>query len=184
MAEFATPVDQRHAVLRAGGLHYATTHIGPLRQLLDDLAGIPDMAAAHVAVWGTVGADLHQISVLLRECLDQDLPRRDRLDVRSYLALMAHNVNALAGFAELAVAMAVVMRCANDVILLTRDIIRGIIGDLFARVILWIVDSPTASSRDVMEARLGIITATAWRIRAYVDAMMTSIFTLSWTVDG
>ena len=60
VAEFATPVNEFHAMLRAGGLQYATAHIDPIRQLLDDLTGTPDMVASHVTVWRQAGADLHR----------------------------------------------------------------------------------------------------------------------------
>lgn len=184
VAEFVAPVDQMYTALRVGGLHYAMTCIGPLRQLLDDLTGMPDVVASHATLWHTAGVDLQQLSVLLRQCLDQDLPRWDRLDVRSYRALMAHNVEALVGLAETSTAMAVITKAVGDLILLTRDIIRGIIGDLFARVILWTADTSTVISQAVMTTRLGTVVATTWRIHAYITALTTSITTLSRTVDG
>lgn len=121
VAEFAAPVDDTYAVLRLGGLHHAMTSIDPRRQLLDDLTGIPEVAGSHTTIWRTTGTDLQHLSVLLRQCLEQDLPRRDRLDVRSYRALMGHNVEALTGRAEKAMAMAVITQAAGELILQTRD---------------------------------------------------------------
>lgn len=161
VAEFAVPADAMYVALRAGGLDFALTHVDALRELFDGLSGTPEVVVRHVDLWRTIGADLHQLSVFLRQCLDQDLPRRDRLDVRSYVALMLYNVEALIGLAELSMVMAVITKAAGDLILLTRDIIRGIIGDLFARVIVWTLDTSVVATRRVMEVRLGIVVATS-----------------------
>jgi len=184
VAEFAAPVDPSQAMLRTIGLRCAISSVGPLRRLLDDLTGTPDMIAAQAARWHTISADLHQLSIFLRQCLEHDLPRRDRLDVRSYLALMAHNVEALIGLAEIATATAIITKAAGDLILLTRDIIRGIIGELFATTIVWTLDTTTIITRPVMAVRLSTIVATSWRIHAYITALTTSISNLSQTVDG
>lgn len=53
--------------------------------LLDDLSGTPEVIASQAVLSERIGSDLHQLSGLLRECLAQDMRRRDRLDVRSYL---------------------------------------------------------------------------------------------------
>jgi hypothetical protein len=184
VAEFAVPTDPMYIALRAGGLNCALTRVDALRHLLDDLSGTPEVVARHAALWRTIGADLHQLSVFLRQCLDQDLPRRDRLDVRSYRALMSYNVDALIGLAEIAASMAVITKAAGDLILLTRDIIRGVIGDLFARVTVWTFEPSVTATRQVMEIRLGIVVATSWRIHAYITALTDSITTLTRTVDG
>ncbi|MFI5893783.1 hypothetical protein ACIA5D_27150 [Actinoplanes sp. NPDC051513] len=184
VAEFAAPVDELTAALRAGGLRYAMTCVGPLRRLLDELTGAPGVAASHAAIWHTVSADLQQLSVFLHQSLDQDLPRRDRLDIRSYRARMAYNIEALIGCAEIAEAMAVIVKAAGDLILLTRDIIRGIIGNLFADVIVWALDSSTVTTRPVLAVRLGTVAATTWRIDTYITACTDSITTLTRILDG
>ncbi|MFF5292073.1 hypothetical protein [Paractinoplanes globisporus] len=184
VAEFAAPVDELTAALRAGGLRYAMTCVEPLRRMLDDLTGAPDVVAAQAASWHAIGIDLAQLAVFLQECLDRDVPRRDRLDVRSYLALMARNVEGLIGCAEIAEANAVITKAAGDLILLTRDIVRGVIGHLFATTIVWTFDTSTVVTRRVMAARLGIVVATSWRIHAYISALTTSIITLSRSLDG
>lgn len=184
VAEFAAPVDDVQAALRSTGLHCAVAGVEPLRRLLDDLAGAPETIAAQASLWHTISADLHQLAVFLRQCLDHDLPRRDRLDVRSYLALMANNVEALIRLAEIAAASAVIMNAAGDLILLTRDIIRGITGNLFASTIVRALDTATAISRPVIAERLGTIVATTWRMHAYLAALTASIDALAGTVDG
>ena len=184
VAEFAAPGDEITVALRAGGLLCAMTCVDPLRRLLDNLTGTPEVVASHAAIWHRIGTDLLQLSVFLQDCLDHDVPRRDRLDVRSYLAFMAHNVEGLIGCAEIATALAVIVKAAGDLILLTRDIARGVIADLFACAIVWAVDTSTAATRQVMALRLGYVVAVSWRIHAYITALTDSIITLSRTVDG
>ncbi|WP_203816933.1 hypothetical protein [Paractinoplanes ferrugineus] len=184
VAEFAAPVDDRYAVLRAGGLACAMRCVEPLRRMLDDLAGTPEVVATHAAVWLGNGSDLLALSALLDECLEADLPDRDRQETRSYRSLMAHNVQALIGLAEISTAMGFITKAAGDLILLARDIIRGLIGDLFARVTTWIVDTPAGAPRPAMAARLAVVVLTAWRIHAYLTALGDSISSLSRTVEG
>ena len=85
--------------------------------------------------------------------------------------------------AEPAQAIAVIVTAAGDLILLTRDIIRGIIGNLFADVVIWALDSQTVA-RAVLAVRLNIVVATTWRIHAYLTACTDSITTLSLIIDG
>jgi hypothetical protein len=183
VAEFAAPIDDRYAALRAAGLDCAMTCVDPLRRMIDDLAVAPEVIAERVVLWSAIGADLRELSIFLHQCVAEDLPRRDRQDIRSYQAMMAYNVDGLVGLSERAMSVAVVMRFARDLILLTRDIVRGIIGDLFARVIDWIVDMTTPVSASVMARQLGIVVGTAWRIDAYIAALTTSVTTLSHTID-
>ncbi|MGC4892845.1 hypothetical protein [Micromonospora sp. DT31] len=184
VAEFAAPVDDWYAVLRIGGLRYALTHVEPLRHLIDGLAGMPEVCARDAAGWETSAADLRCLGDLLRQCVARDMPAGARLDVRSYHARMAHNVNALIGLADVAAGMAVITRCAGELISLTADIVRGVIGDLFARVIAWATGVPIGVPTPPPHAQFGIVVGTAWRIHAYTEALSTSISELSRSVDG
>lgn len=184
VAEFAAPVDPLHDALRRMGLHCAMACVEPLRRLLDDLTGASEVLACHAALWHTAGDDLLQLSDLLGQCVHQDLPRRDRLDVRSYQALMAYNVDGLIGVAENSYALAVIVRAAGDLILLTRDIVRGVIGELFAGAIVWTLHTGAVATRSVMAERLGVMVVTCWRFHAYITALTRSISTLSRTIDG
>ena len=184
VAEFAAPVDEWFAVLRIGGLRYALTSIEALRRFVDDLGGMPQVVSADAGGWAASCVDLMQLNVLLRQCVDQDMPRRDRLDVRSYQARMAYNVDTLVALAQLARSMAVITRHAGELIGLTADIMRGVIGDLFARVIAWAAGVPAGIPVPSAAVQLGIVVATAWRIQAYLEALALSISQLSRSVDG
>ncbi|WIM93096.1 hypothetical protein ACTOB_005062 [Actinoplanes oblitus] len=183
VAEFALPVEDTFALLRAGGLDWAVTHVPDLGRMLDDLTGTPEVVAKQAGQWQAMAAGLDRIAGGLQRCLDRDFPDRDRSDVRAYLAIMGNNVVGLRGLAATSTAMTVLTRAAGDVILLTRDIVRGIIGDLVARVIVWAAGG-TVVPLPVLAARLAGVVATVWRIDAYLTALVVSIANLSRCIDG
>jgi hypothetical protein len=183
VVEFATPATDLYTVLRAQGLEVAIARIAPLREMLDDLTGMPEVVASHSAIWTSMSTDLHGLAAGLRVRLDLDLSGVDGPDVRAYLAMMAHNVEALTGLADVATAMAVITKAAGDLILLTRDIVRGLIADLVARTIIWSAGAPDVVPLPVTVARLATAVATSWRIHAYMTALVTSMTRLSQYVD-
>ncbi|MCY1144041.1 hypothetical protein OWR29_39110 [Actinoplanes sp. Pm04-4] len=182
VAEFAAPADESYIVLRTAGLHCALTGVDGLASLLDELTGKPEQVAACARSWTAVSADLQQLSQFLRESLDDDFPRRDQLAVRSYRAMMTNNVHALAALGEIATALSIITACAGHMILLTRDIIRGIIGDLVAQVVLWIIDTP-GEHPPSLPAQLGVVVVTVRRLQCYIAALTASMTELSRSID-
>jgi hypothetical protein len=183
VAEFAVPLDDTEAALRAAGLAVAMARIPPLRRMVDDLAGMPDVVAEQARLWADMAGDLRTIGGDLQRRLDDDLRGADGADVRAYLTLMGNNVEALRGLVATCTAMTVITKAAGDLILLARDIVRGLIGDLVARVSGWVTD-PAVVPLPVLVSRLGTVVATTWRIDAYLTALVTSIANLSRTIDG
>jgi hypothetical protein len=183
VAEFAVPLDDAGAVLRSSGLAVAMARIPPLRRMVDDLAGMPDVVAEQARLWADMAGDLRVIGGDLQRCLDDDFRDADGPDVRAYLTLMGNNVEALRGLVATCTAMTVITKAAGDLILLARDIVRGLIGDLVARVSAWVAD-PAVVPLPVLVSRLGTVVATAWRIDAYLTALVTSIANLSRSIDG
>lgn len=184
VAEFAAPVDDNYTALRAAGLACVLACIEPLRNMLDDLGGAPNVVADQVTCWMQIAADLHTIADDLRLTLNDDFGHSDRIDVQAYLDLMSNNVEALKGLAAISTTLAVITKTAGDLILLVRDIARGLIADLVARVITWINDAPAVVPLPVMAARLATAIATSWRIHAYITALTTSVANLSACIDG
>jgi len=183
VAEFATPATDSFTALRAGALQWALAYIPPVRQVLDDLTGMPDLVAAHATIWRGISGDLHRIATDLQAHLHQDVPQLPRPDVRGYLAMMSRNVDALTGLAEISTAMALITKAAGDLILLARDIIRGLIADLVTRIVIWLVEDPVVPLQ-VTAWRLTTVVATCWRLQTYTTALFVSLMNLSDYVDG
>jgi hypothetical protein len=182
VVEFAAPATDSFAALRAGGLDLALAGIPPLRQMLDDLTGMPDVVACQANSWNRISTDLRRIGADLRSQLDRDFAGQHGRQVRAYQAFMSHNVDAVGGLTATSNALAVVTKAAGDLILLTRDIVRGLIADLVVRVIVWVAET-TVVSMSVMASRLATVISTGWRIQAYVTALVTSMSNLAWYVD-
>ncbi|MGA5304601.1 hypothetical protein ACPCHT_32150 [Nucisporomicrobium flavum] len=183
IAEFALPVDAAFAALRTAGLATALNCVPLVQQMLDDLSGAPDVVADQAACWQTIGADLQGVAADLQHSLDHHFGASPRPDVRAYLDLMSNNVEALMGLGAIAAAMAVITKAAGDLILLARDIIRGFIGDLFARVIVWLSDTSAPVSLPVLAVRLSAVVTACWRIHTYITALVTSVASLSAVLD-
>lgn len=183
VAEFALPVPDGFALLRAAGLDCLLDTAEPLRRMLDDLTGMPEVVAKQTGDWGAMAAELQRIGDDLERCLAEDLGDVDRADIRAYLTMMANNVEALRGLSSISTAMTVVTRAAGDLVLLTRDIVRGLLGDLVARVIGWSTET-TVVPLPVLTARLGTVVSTAWRVDAYLKTLVNSIVNLSRSIDG
>lgn len=79
--------------------------------------------------------------------------------------------------------MALITKAAGDLILLTRDIVRGLIADLVARMMVWLADTAVVPM-SVTATKLATVVATWWRIHAYVTALVTSMTRLSQYLDG
>jgi hypothetical protein len=184
VVEFATPADHMFDALRAGGLASAMACVEPLQRMLDDLTGTPDVVAVQATCWGVTAIELRSVGADLRTCLVRDFTRLDRPDVAAYLSLMSNNVQGLIQLAEIADGLGLITQSAGDLILLTRDIVRGLIGDLFARVIVWIADTSTVVALPVMAVRLATVVATCWRIHVYISALTTSMANLSRYIEG
>ncbi|WP_433306129.1 hypothetical protein ACQP2F_19965 [Actinoplanes sp. CA-030573] len=183
VAEFAAPADPIAVALRAGGLAAAMAGVPALRRMLDDLAGDPEAVTAEVASWEAAAAELRRIAVELRFCLNRDFPRHDQPGVAAYLALMSNNVEGLSMLAAMADTLALFMRTAGDLIRLTRDIVRGLIGDLFAQVAVWAAAPAAVLGGPAMPARLATVVATTWRIHVYIGALTTSMASLSESLE-
>jgi hypothetical protein len=184
VAEFATPVDEQFAALRTIGLQFATAHVEPVRQILHDLSAAAEIVADQVERWHVTASDLHVVAVELRECLAREFGRTHRADIRAYLDLMSNNVEALLGYAAIATATAEVTKSAGDLVLLTRDIVRGLIGDLFAHAFLGATGADAVVARPALTARLATVVATTWRIHFYVEALLASVTNLSSSFDN
>ena len=97
---------------------------------------------------------------------------------------MSHNVDAIAGLADISAAMALITKAAGDLILLTRDIVRGLVADLVARLVSWMAGTRSVVPLPVTASQLTTAVVTCWRIHSYVNALVTSLAHLSSYADG
>ena len=175
----ATVMDPISALL-ANGLGWAMEYFEPLREMLDELTGKPDVVSSHAATWNNMATELSAMSTDLRNHLDNDLPSWTGEAADSYQGLMVHNVDAIGGLGATAAAMAAATEGAGGLVEFTREIVRDLIADLVARVIVWAVEAIFVVTIPVIASQIAAaIVKWAGRILTYVTALITSLTNLS-----
>jgi len=180
----ATVMDPISALL-ANGLGWAMEYFDPLREMLDELTGKPDVVASHAATWNNMATELGSIATDLQLYLDGDLPSWQGAAGDGYQSLMANNTDAIGGLGATAAAMAVATEGAGSLVSFTRDIVRDLIADLVARVIVWAVEAIFVVTIPVIATQIAAaVVKWAGRILSYTAALVTSLTNLTKLVNG
>ncbi len=180
----ATAIDPFSALL-AGGLGWAMEYFEPLRQLLDQLAGMPDVVAAHAATWGNMATELSDMAADLGAHVRGDLPDWQGRAAAAYATMMGHNVAALGGLGAVAAAMAAATEAAGNLVRFTRDIVRDLIADLVARVIVWAAEAIFVVTVPVIAAQItAAVVKWSGRILSYTTALISSLTNLTRLLNG
>ena len=180
----ATAIDPFSALL-ANGLGWAMEYFDPLHRMLDELAGLPDVVAAHAATWDNMAAELDAMAADLGAALSGDLPDWEGRAATAYTAMMGHNVTAIGGLSVVATAMAAATRAAGNLVRFTRDLVRDLIADLVARVIIWAAEAVFVVTLPVIAAQItAAVVKWAGRILTYTTALVTSLTNLTRLVNG
>jgi hypothetical protein len=184
-AEAAATVLDPFSALLANGLGWAMEHFEPLREILDKLAGLPDVVAANAATWRNIAGELGAMSADLQDCLNADLPDWQGIAADTYRNLMGNNVNALGGLGVLAQTMSAATEAAGNLVTFTRDLVRDLICELVARVIVWAAEALLVVTIPVVAAQIAVaVTKWATRIASYVGALITSLSNLTRLLNG
>ena len=180
----ATVIDPFSALL-ANGLGWVMEHFEPLRDVLDKLAGIPDKVIAHAETWSNMAGALQAMAEDLRSNLAADLPDWAGAAADSYRSMMTNNVEGLGGLAVLADTMSAATQAAGNLVQFTRDIVRDLICDLVARVIVWAAEALAIVTIPVVTAQI-IAAVAKWcaRIFGYTGALITSLQNLTTLMEA
>lgn len=180
----ATVMDPISALL-ANGLGWAIEYFEPLREVLDDLTGKPDVVRSHATTWNNMATELHSMSADLKADLQNDLPGWKGEAADAYQRLMANNVDAIGGLAAVCAAMAAATEGAGGLVELTREIVRDLIADLVARVIVWAVEAIFVVTIPVIASQIAAaVVKWAGRILVYTTALITSLTDLNKLLGG
>lgn len=174
----ATVMDPISALL-ANGIGWAMEYFEPLRRMLDELTGKPDVVRAHAATWNNMATELHAMCTDLGNHLNQDLPDWQGQAGDAYRSLMVNNVDAIGGLAAISAAMAVATEGAGGLVELTREIVRDLIADLVARVIVWVAEAIFVVTIPVIASQIAAaVVKWAGRILTYTTALVNSLSNL------
>ncbi|RRS01373.1 hypothetical protein [Glycomyces terrestris] len=162
--------------------------VEPLRQWLDDLAGEADVIASHVETWKNIGQSKLDYAERLQAAVDQDLADWRGEAADAYRAKIQHGVNAAAGLAGTAYAMAAATEAAGVLVATTRDIVRelvaGAVATLVVRVPMWCAEAGIAtvtlgSTAPAVVAQVtGFVAGKVARIVSYLIALQESLAAL------
>lgn len=183
--EVAATVMDPFSALLANGLGWAMEYFEPLRQMLDELTGMPDVIASHAATWTNIANELQSIGADLSVYLGTDLPDWQGQAANAYHALMGHNVGALNGLSGISAAMAEATQAAGNLVAFTRDVVRDLIADLVARVVVWAVEAIFVVTIPVIAGQIAAaVVKWSGRILTYVTALITSLSNLTRLLNG
>jgi uncharacterized protein YukE len=180
----ATVIDPFSALL-ANGLGWVMEHFEPLREMLDKLTGIPDKVVAHAETWANMAGALQTMADDLRSSLAADLPGWDGTAAESYRSMMTSNVDGFGGLTLLADTMSAATRAAGNLVQFTRDIVRDLICDLVARVIVWATEALAIVTIPIVTVQI-ISAVSKWcaRIFGYTGALINSLQNLTALMEG
>jgi uncharacterized protein YukE len=180
----ATVMDPVSALL-ANGLGWAMEYFEPLRKVLDELTGMPDVVRSHAATWDNMANELYRMSTDLDSHLKADLPDWHGAAADSYRGMMASNVEAIGGLAAISAAMAAATDGAGGLVELTREIVRDLIADLVARVIVWAVEAIFVVTIPVIASQIAAaVVKWAGRILTYTLGLINSLTNLTKLLNG
>jgi hypothetical protein len=183
--EVAATVLDPFSALLANGLGWAMEYFDPLRQMLDDLTGMPDVVASHAATWTNMAGELYRMAEDLQRSVFMDTPNWNGQAAEAYTALMVHNFDALAGLGAVSDAMAAATQGAGELVAFTRELVRDLIADLVARVIVWAVEAIFVVTIPVVAAQIvAAVVKWAGRIMMYVTSLIMSLTNLSKLLNG
>ncbi|WP_026454786.1 WXG100 family type VII secretion target [Saccharomonospora iraqiensis] len=183
--EVAASVLDPFSALLSNGLGWAMEYFEPLREILDELTGMPDVVMSHAATWTNMAEELGAMTEDLRSSLEGDLPGWQGGAADAYQAMMANNVEALGGLAAISAAMASATEGAGGLVQMTREIVRDLIADLVARVVVWAVEAIFVVTIPVIAAQI-VAAVVKWvgRILTYVTSLIDSLSNLSKLLSG
>jgi uncharacterized protein YukE len=185
VADAAATVIDPFSALVANGLGWVMEHFEPLRDVLDKLTGMPDRVAADAQTWANMAGALQTVAGDLHSRLAADVPDWAGAAAESYRSMMAHNVDGLGGLVVLAGTMSAATQAAGNLVQFTRDIVRDLICDLVARVIVWAAEALAIITIPAVTAQI-VAAVAKWgaRIFGYVGALISSLQNLTALLEG
>jgi uncharacterized protein YukE len=142
------------SALLANGLGWAMEYFEPLRDMLEELTGKADVVMSHAQTWTNMSGELKTIAQDLQTFLASDMPTWSGDAADSYQALMAHNVNAATALSATAEALAAATQGAGGLVQVTHDLVRDLIAELVAHVVVWAVEAIFVVTIPVIAAQI------------------------------
>jgi len=108
--------------------HGAMEQIGPLREVLDELTGLPEVIAAHAVTWYNIAVEQRDMADELESFIASDVPGWD--GAGEHLRLMGHNIEAIRGLSSVSAAFAEIVQSVGVLVAQTRRLVRELVVGL------------------------------------------------------
>lgn len=105
--------------------HAAMERIGPLREVLDDLTGLPDVIAAHASTWYNIAVEQQAMADELEDFLTHDVP--EWTGAAEHVRLMSHNIEAIRGLSSVSAAFGEITESVGVLVAQTRRLVRELV---------------------------------------------------------
>jgi len=142
------------SALFSNGIGWAMEYFEPLREMLEELTGKADVVMSHAQTWTNMSAELTAIAEDLQSFLATDVPGWTGDAADAYQALMVHNVNAANAMSATAEALAAATEGAGGLVQVTHDLVRDLIAELVAHVIVWAIEAIFVVTLPVIAAQI------------------------------
>jgi hypothetical protein len=173
------------SALLANGLGWAIEYFDPLRKMLDEVTGKPDVVASHTATWNNMATELGAISKDLEAALSADVPGWSGTAADGYQRMMANNVDGIGGLGATSAAIAAATEGAGGLVEMTREIVRDLFADLVARVIVWLAEALLVVTIPfIVPQVVAAVAKWAGRIMVYTTGLINSLQNLSKLLNG
>ncbi|WP_067499514.1 hypothetical protein [Actinoplanes sp. TFC3] len=180
----ASALDPFSALL-SNGLGWAMEYFDPLREMLDKLAGMPDRVRQHAETWGNMADALENLATDLAGAVASDLGDWAGAGAEAYGGMAVGNADGISGLASAAAALASATMAAGNLVEFTRGLVRDLIADLVARVIVWAAEAIFVVTIPVIAEQI-VAAVVKWsaRILTYTTALITSLQNLTRLLNG
>jgi hypothetical protein len=171
--------------LLSAGIGWAIEYFEPLREILDDLTGKPDVVRSHADTWTNVGNALAQVGEQLDAAVQADLTEWDDAAAEAYRQKILYGVEAAFGLAGSAASLSAATTAAGNLVQAVRETVRDLIADLVGRVFVWVVEAIFVVTIPVIASQIAAAVV-RWLgiIMGLIDALMTSLQDLLALVRG
>jgi hypothetical protein len=183
--DVASSVLDPFSALLSSGVGWAMEYFEPLREMLDQLTGQPDVVQQHAATWYNMADALDEMATTFEGHVTKDLPDWTGKAADAYTELALGNVDVLGALAGISAAIGSATEGAGGLVQATRDIVRDLIADLVARVIVWAVEAIFVVTIPVVAAQIvAAVLKWAGRIMMFVQALIQSLTNLTRLLNG
>lgn len=171
--------------LLSAGIGWAMEYFAPLREILDELTGNPDVVRSHAQTWTNIADACAAAAEQIDAAAKADLPDWSGKAADAYANKINYGVEAAGGLAGAAYSLSAATEAAGNLVQAVRETVRDLIADLVGRVIVWAAEAIFVITIPVVAAQIAAAVV-RWLgiIVGLVDALVNSLQDLITLVRG